>query len=129
MTNEKMRLFADADDGLPLHHAWYLDSAGNVAGERDRLASAIPFEIATTPQGGNSGGASVRHILPFSKKPAVDRLRELRDPHEEAAPLPQWMSATRPSRAGMFIPGVLTALAVLAVANGILSTVLELVWL
>lgn len=129
MTNEKVRWFADSDDGLPLRHAGCLDSAGDGSGERNRLARASPFEIASIPQGGNSGDDSVRHIPILSGKPAIDGPRELNDPREEAASLPQWMSATHPRRAGMLIPGILTALAVLAAANGILSTVLELAWL
>jgi hypothetical protein len=48
---------------------------------------------------------------------------------EEPAPLPQWMRTTRPSRPGMLMPGFLIVLAVMTAANGILSTVLALVWL
>jgi hypothetical protein len=60
-----------------------------------------------------------------------DRLRPSAACHanQGATPVPHWMRAARPNRAGMFIPGLLIALMVFAAANGILSTVLELAWL
>jgi hypothetical protein len=43
--------------------------------------------------------------------------------------LPDWTRATRPHRAGMFTPGLLMVIAVLAATGGVVSTVLELAWL
>lgn len=135
MANEKVRWFGRADYGLPPHNAGRLNSAGTGAGEQDHfqreanLARAISFEIASIRPGRNSRSVALQHVPALSVVPAVESPRELHDAHEEAASLPQWMSATRPNRAGMFIPGLLVALAVLAAASGVLSTVLELVWL
>ncbi len=135
MTNEGARWFTGVDCGLPPHHACHPNPTSISAGERERLQGdacaghAISFGIASTRLGRNSRGAAVRLVSALLGIPAVESTRELHPRHEEATPLPQWMSATRPNRAGMFIPGLLVALAVLAAANGILSAVLELVWL
>lgn len=135
MTNVRVPWFGRADYGLPPQNAGRLNSTGIGAGERDRfqggsyMVRPISFEIASVRLGRNSRGAAMRHVPALSVVPVVGSPRELRHAHEGAAPLPQWMSATRPNRAGMLIPGLLVALAVLAAAVGILSTALELVWL
>ena len=93
-------------------------------------ACVISSEIASaTEHGRNSHGAATRHGSASPRISVVESPRELRHVNDGATPLPDWVRAARPSRAGMFIPGFLTALAVLAAANGILSTVLELTWL
>jgi hypothetical protein len=61
--------------------------------------------------------------------PVVEFSREERYPDDGAIRLPGWTRATRPNRAGMFIPGLLMAIAVLAATGGVVSTVLELAWL
>lgn len=130
MTNERVRWFARTDCDLPPHHACRLDRAGIIAGERERLQyRASSFEIASTRLGRNSRGAAVRQVPALSGRLAVESPWALHHPHEEATSLPQWMSGMRPNRAGMFIPGLLAALAILAAVYGILSTVLELAWL
>jgi hypothetical protein len=65
----------------------------------------------------------------LSKTPDVESSGELRHADEWAEPLPDWMRTMRPSQTGMFMPGLLIALAALGAANGILSTVLALTWL
>lgn len=93
-------------------------------------ALASSSEIASATQHGQiPHGSAMRHVSASSRIPEVESPRGLQNANEGATPLPHWMRATRPSQAGMVIPGLLTALAVLAAANGILSTVLELAWL
>jgi hypothetical protein len=93
-------------------------------------ALATSSEITTTTEYCRKPhGAAIWYVFASSRIPLVESPREVRYANEGATPLPHWVRATRPSRAGMFIPGLLTALAVVAAINGILSTVLELAWL
>jgi hypothetical protein len=93
-------------------------------------ALATSSEITTTTEYCRKPhGAAIWYVFASSRVPLVESPRDVRYTNEGATPLPRWMRATRPSRAGMSIPGLLTALAVVAAINGILSTVLELAWL
>ncbi len=135
MANERVRWLGRAEYGLPPRNAGPLNPAGTGAGKRDHFrseaysAGAVSFEITSIRPCRNSRGAAMRHGPTLSGEPAVKSQRELHHAREEAAPLPQWMSDTRPNRAGMLIPGLLVALALLAAADGVLSTALELAWL
>ena len=93
-------------------------------------ALAISSEITTATEYCRiPHGAAIWYVFASSRIPLVENPREVRYANEGATPLPHWVQGTGPSRAGMFIPGLLTALAVVAAINGILSTVLELAWL
>jgi hypothetical protein len=93
-------------------------------------ALATSSEITTTTEYCRKPhGAAIWYVFASPRVPLVQSPREGRYANEGATPLPHWMRGTGPSRAGMFIPGLLTALAVVAAINGILSTVLELAWL
>jgi hypothetical protein len=75
-----------------------------------------------------SKSAAIWYVTSSSRMPLAESSWEVRVTNEPAPFLPFWTRAARASRAGMFIPGLLTALAVFAAIGGILSTVLELAW-
>jgi hypothetical protein len=104
--------------------------------DRERLSRCEDRALATSPElasatyrGRNSHDTAMQRMWDSSKTRVIESPRGLLHANEEAVPLPHWTRATRPSRAGMFIPGLLITFAVLAAANSILSTVLALVWL
>jgi hypothetical protein len=149
MTNKRLCRVLRADCDQQPQHGEAVDAASTVVGEGShRTLAGILLNRSVADYSDNDsridlipGGRSAAHDrkrlsrgenpapTTLSGIPVVECPRGVRYTNEEATPLPHWMRATRPSRAGMFIPGLLTALAVLAAISGILSTILELAWL
>jgi hypothetical protein len=93
-------------------------------------ALAISFAMAfAAGRSHNSNSAFMPELPAPSRTSDHESPPELPRYDEEAAPLPHWMRVAHPSRGGTFAAGLLIALAVVAAASGILSTVLELAWL
>jgi hypothetical protein len=149
MTSKRLSWFACVDYGARPQHAWCLDVAGINAGKRESSRDESPRSafcndsVAFMNGAGRSAGAarsshgavvgilSARDLVAQAHTPGPIDLwpREQSAAHERAEPLPAWMRTMRPSQTGMFMPGLLIALAALGAANGILSTVLALTWL
>jgi hypothetical protein len=110
----------------------FMRDAGRIAGAvRDSHRTVVGALLDRGP------AAHANNLSPMDvrsrKQSAAHGRTVLRSPTgnagEEPAPLPQWMRTTAPIQPGALMPGFLIVFAALAAANGILSTVLALVWI